>query len=119
MKSRDLYYFVYYRCYDLLRITGNYDLAFGASHFLSLFQAALVSILLTLIIQGSDLPLSFTVTLFVLVFLTFEFVNYFIFVKNGFYAEVVERFESENKIRKYSWRVVVLTATAILVYQLF
>jgi dolichol kinase len=72
-----------------------------------------------IILPGSDLAVPYVITLFVLVFLTLEFVNYNIFVKNSFYREVIERFERENRRRKSIWRGIVLTATAVLVYSLF
>lgn len=42
-QMKKAYQYLYYRAYDLLSLTGNYDLAWGASHFLSLIFMLFIS----------------------------------------------------------------------------
>lgn len=45
MALMKVYRYIYYRSYDILSLTGNYDLAWGAVHFLSLTEAFYIGLM--------------------------------------------------------------------------
>lgn len=39
MKVSAFYEYTYYRAYDLIKLTGNYDLSWSAAHYLAFFYS--------------------------------------------------------------------------------
>lgn len=108
---------MYYRAFDLIQLTGNYDVGWGASNFLviliALFLAKLLSYfkdLMTIQIFGV-----FSVSMFIIL----HIINYFVFIKDKKYLGIVKEYVGESKVQKRVGRLVVITAIIVLVYSLF
>ncbi|MES2654046.1 MAG: hypothetical protein V4620_00555 [Bacteroidota bacterium] len=111
------YKFMYYRMFDLLQQFGNYDLAWGASHGLALFIG--LCILNSLYLIGEYMNVKTMGALGVSTFLIIHIINYFLFLKDNKYKEVIEYYNKEPKNQKKIGRFIVIIMTVILIYSLF
>lgn len=117
---KKLYKYLYYRAYDLLSLTGNYDLAWGASHFLALFLTLLIgSIFLHCGIQKYIIEWKILGFGGIVLFLVFHLVNYFLFLKEENYKKVINNFSNEMYNSRIQGRIISIAAIIILVYFLF
>lgn len=111
------YQYLYYRSYDLLSLTGTYDLAWGASHFMALILGVLT--MRVLFFYGELLNV-FTMGIFgVGSFLSLHILNYFVFLKNNRCREIVKQYAKETSTTKKLGRLILVITVAALIYSLF
>lgn len=113
------YYYVYWRCYDLISLTGNYDLAWGASHFMSFTLCLLLINMYSAFNIYNIFSIQQTSAIFLFTFLFLELFNYIIFVKHEKYMEIVASHKEENSNLKLVGRVLLSAALVNLIYRLF
>ena len=111
------YAYVYYRVFDLLGLTGNYDLPWGASHALSLFISLLV-FNVTLRVQD-NLDYTLVAICGVIMFLMLHVVHYFIFLKEDKYESIIGFFSNESKSSRAAGRFVTITLMGAIIYLSF
>ena len=117
MKS--LYNYLYYRSYDLLSLTGKFDLAFGASHLLSIMCTLVIQFLL-LKVGVHDEAGQFTFILSSLfLFAIIHLINYSAFLKQNRYKAVIDKFRNESKGKMLIARTLSIILMISLMYSLF
>lgn len=114
---KKLYNYLFYRSYDLLKLTGNYDLAWGASHFLA-FNLMLLGFIILSFFKESMNFISLGIG-GVSGFLIAHLINYFIFLKNDKYKIVIEYYHKESKQQQKIGRLVTIMVVAVLIYSLY
>lgn len=112
-----VYHYFFFRAYDLLGLSGNYDLAWGASHFTSMFFSILI--LKFLLILNLTLEWHQYGVLGVIIFILFHLLNYFIFLRESRYKAVVDSYSNEGILQRIIGRSLSITFMLILVYSLF
>lgn len=113
------YNYFYWRCYDLLSLTGNYDLAWGASHFMSVITGMTILKLFFQYTLYKQWSLAQVKIAAVLLFLLLELLNYLLFVRHERYIKVISEFQNEQKKVKTTSRVAMLILLALGFYSLF
>lgn len=117
---KKIYSYFYFRSYDLLALTGNYDIPFGASNFLSAFIMLSIEVLLFHVgLLSMVKQMQIVVAIAFGVFLTMHAINYFLFLKGGRYRLIIEQFKGESKIKKYVGRTTTITLWIFLIYGIF
>ncbi len=113
----NFYNYLYYRVYDLLSLTGNYDLEWGASHFI----AANFTIFIEVIFLIFFIELEITVIGYssVLLFLLIHLLNYFLFLKNDRYKIIITKYQKEPRFVKISGRIILCFLFIALMYSCF
>jgi hypothetical protein len=113
---KHVYFYLYYRAYDLLSLTGDYDQAWGASHFMSVyFSCFLIKLILLFPIPYSELLKIGVVSLCLII----QLFNYLIFVRNDNFKKIIARHENEARQTKLFGRIAVIVFSALLVCFLF
>lgn len=111
------YQYLYYRFYDLIKLTGNYDVAFGASHFMSLFISLVIVNLLLLFKEHLNvIILGFSA---VLSFLVVHVMNYVIILKDSNYELIIKEHGNEIPFKKIFFRFLIGLMLMVLIYRLF
>jgi hypothetical protein len=111
------YRYLYYRAYDIIKLTGDYDLTWGASHFLSFFISLFIFDLILLFKWNiGQQALGFLGVLF---FVFFHVLNYFFFLKGDKYKVVLEMYNLESKQTRLIGRLTILLSLVILIYIIF
>jgi hypothetical protein len=114
---RKFYSYLYYRSFDFLRLTGRYDLAWGASNFLSLLISIFVVKVMTSIIHFSSWKLIGAFSL--PIYFGLLVVNYFLFLKKEKYIKIIESLEAESPQSRKNSRIIAVLIIGLLVYSLF
>lgn len=112
-----MYKYIFYRAYDLLRMTGNYDVAFGASHLLSFLWSILTGILIFDFYENPDR--SFAVSSLLLVYVISQIIHHVYFLKNDNYLFVVKKFETEKSRTRDIARFFTLLIILLILYCTF
>lgn len=119
MIIRQGYNYVYWRCYDLISLTGNYDLGWGASHFMTaILCLVLVNIYSTFNLYNVFI-LTETSAIFSIGFLFLELINYLLFVRHEKYLEITSLYKEENQRNKYVGRILLVVTIAYSTYSIF
>jgi len=117
LKLRKPYNYFYWRCYDLLSLTGNYDLPWGASHFLSLILGVTTFRILLEYFKHSYK--NFAGITGLSIFLLLELLNYFLFLRKDKYLEIQSEYKNEPRKTKRFARVVFILLLVGGIYSLF
>lgn len=112
-----IYKYTYYRAYDLLKLRGNFDLAWGASHYLALFYG-LFSVNLILNFSRPNEKIWMKV-LGIAIFFLIHVLNYFLFLKDGKYKSIIEHYGKESKRQGTIGKWATVIVTIGLIYSLF
>ncbi len=90
------YRYLFFRSYDLMKLTGNYDLAWGASHFLALF----LGILNIKILNSSGIINNFEkeATIGLIFYLGIHLLNYFLILKQDKFKLIIFPYTQQNLI---------------------
>ncbi|MES2654045.1 MAG: hypothetical protein V4620_00550 [Bacteroidota bacterium] len=103
--------------FDLLQLFGKYDLAWSTSHGLALFIMMFIMGLLYGVKEYLNMPIMATIG--ISVFFLIHILNYFLFLKNDKYKEVIEYYKKEPKNRKVIGRLSTVTVMSVIIYSLF
>jgi hypothetical protein len=112
-----MYKYIFYRIYDLLRITGNYEVAFGASNLLSFLWSILTGILIFNFYENPDK--SFVVSSLLLVYVISQIIHHVYFLKNNNYQFVLQKFETEKSRTRNFARFFTLLIILLILYCTF
>ncbi|MCF8258740.1 MAG: hypothetical protein K9J06_14385 [Flavobacteriales bacterium] len=112
-----LYRYLFYRAFDLIKLTGNYDIVWGASHFLALFVG--ITVLRILFFFEKHLDAISMGGVVVAAFIISHGVNYFFFVKKDKYKNIIEYYDKESKRKKIIGRLVSIAVVTVLLGSLF
>lgn len=97
-------HYVFYRSYDLVGLTGTYDLAWGASHFLSIFcNVIALNIYLKLNVEFDILYIS---SASVFIFIVSHVLLYFVMLRNNKYLIIIKKYSQESNGQKTIGRIV-------------
>lgn len=111
------YHYFYYRGYDLLKLTGNYDLAWGASHFMAFSLMMAVFNILHYFREWVDI---ITLGIFGLItFVLIHVLNFFIFLRESRFEAILKEFDKESRISKKTGRIITFLTFIILACGLF
>lgn len=114
---KKVYHYLYYRAFDLVQLTGNYDLAWGVSNFLVILLALFLAKLLSFFKDLMTLQVFWVFS--VSMFLILHVINYFVVIKDKKYLGIVKEYAGESKVQKRVGRLVGIMAIIVLVYSLF
>jgi hypothetical protein len=119
MQIRKAYNYFYWRCYDLIFLTGEFDLGWGASHFMSFILClVLVNIYRTLQLYDKFTHIQ-TSVFFLFVFIALELFKYLLFVRNEKHKEIIASHKKENQRTKKAGRMLLVFIIIYLTYSLF
>lgn len=112
-----IYKYIYYRAYDLLGLTGKYDLAWSASYFMGVFLALIVfNILINFKYSLGSLMLSLSgMSVFAIVLI----INYFIFLKGNGYRDIILNNKHESEYHRLIGRWALVLSYILFVLNLF
>ena len=113
------YDYIFWRCYDLISLTGKYDLGWSASYFLSLTQSIFCFGLFSVFNLKRCVNLFQLQVLCVTVYLILLAINYLIFVRGEKYKSIISLFQNENITHKKIGRIAVVILYLWGAYNLF
>jgi hypothetical protein len=112
-----LYRYLFYRAFDLIKLTGNYDLAWGASHLMSLtFSLFLVNLM---ILFKEDVEFNILGIAGVLTFILIHIINYLVFLNKEEYKNIIDNYSKESKQQRRIGRISSIMILLVLIYSLF
>ena len=112
-----VYNYIFYRSYDLLALTGNYDVAWGGIYFLSTVEA------LVIILMGHDFadmfrkPYGKPVAVFA--FIIPMAINFWFFLGKERYKNIVAKYADETRAIKIIGRSGVVLVFVSLIFWIF
>ena len=111
------YRYLFFRSYDLMKLTGNYDLAWGASHFLALF----LGILNIKIINSLGIINNFEkeATIGLIFYFGIHLLNYFLFLKQDKFKLIISLYSAESNSVRILGRLTIIILFVMLIYSLF
>jgi hypothetical protein len=112
-----LYRYLFYRAFDLIKLTGNYDLAWGASHLMSLtFSLFLVNLM---ILFKGGIEFNILGITGVLMFILIHIINYLVFFNKEEYKNIIESYSKESNQERRIGRISGVMIILVLIYTLF
>ncbi len=112
-----LYSYLFYRAFDLIKLTGSYDLAWGASHCLSLFLSLFIVNLMEVFKENIEWKTLGFVGLFI--YVSIHIINYLIFLKEDKYKDIIENYSKETKQQRRIGRLSGITLILLVIYAIF